>query len=63
MGVMKGKLKPNNRKMIGLFKNQYSSGKRLQIESQSNLAYATDSSTNGHMEHFLTSLSLSICTS
>lgn len=51
---MKGKLTLNNRKMIGLFKNQYSLGKRLQIESQSNLAYATDSSTNGYMEHFLT---------
>ena len=49
MGAMKAKLKLNNRKTTGLFKNQYSLGKRLQTESQSNLAYATDSSTNGYI--------------
>lgn len=62
VGIVKGKLKLN-RKFIGLFKNQYGLAKGLQASSQTNLAHASDSSINGHMEHFLTSLTdtVSIC--
>lgn len=60
MGVVNGKLKLN-RKLIGLLKKQYGLAKGLQASTQTNLAYASDSSTNGCMEHFLTFLSLSIC--
>ena len=59
VGVVNGKLKLN-RKLIGLFKHQYSLAKGLQASCQTNLAYASDSSTNGYVEHILTSLSLGI---
>lgn len=45
MGDMKGKLKLN-RKLIGLFKNQYSQT----FSSQATLAYALYSFTNASME-------------
>lgn len=46
VGVVNGKLKLN-RKLIGLLKNQYGLAKGLQASTQTNLAYASDSSTNG----------------
>lgn len=49
VGVVNGKLKLD-RKLIGLFKNQYGLADGLQASSQTNLVYASDSSTTGYMD-------------